>query len=68
MKRERATQLLVEMLRVLVDQSDDPVVALINRVEVFGSYSRGASEPGDVDVNLDYDSAAAYQCSGCTDH
>ncbi|MFE7272420.1 nucleotidyltransferase domain-containing protein [Streptomyces sp. NPDC057623] len=48
MKRERATELLHEMLDRL-EEGDRPL-DLVDEVYVFGSYARGALEPGDLDV------------------
>ncbi|WP_159043405.1 nucleotidyltransferase domain-containing protein [Streptomyces sp. NBRC 110028] len=48
MKRERATQLLTDMLGRL-EASGWPL-DLVDEVYVFGSYARGALEPADVDV------------------
>jgi hypothetical protein len=52
LKRERATQLLEEMLERLV--SGGEWLDLVDDVYVFGSYARGATDPGDVDVAIDY--------------
>lgn len=51
MKRERATELLEELLRRAT--GEDWPVELVEEVYVFGSYSRGAVEPGDLDVAVD---------------
>ncbi|WP_414169071.1 nucleotidyltransferase domain-containing protein [Streptoverticillium reticulum] len=48
MKRQRATELLQEMLDHL-EQGRRPL-DLVDEVHVFGSYARGALEPGDLDV------------------
>jgi hypothetical protein len=47
-KRERATELLQEML----DRPDEGrrPLDLVDEVHVFGSYARGALEPGDLDL------------------
>lgn len=57
MKRDRATAILEEMLLRLCQQSADPAAVLVVRVDVFGSYARGALDPHDVDLNviLDHD-------------
>jgi predicted nucleotidyltransferase len=47
-KRERATEILQEMLGRL-DEGGRPL-DLVDEVHVFGSYARGALEPGDLDV------------------
>jgi hypothetical protein len=51
-KRERATQLLEEMLQRMV--AGGAWLDLIEEIDVFGSYARGALEPDDVDVRVDY--------------
>ncbi|MEV3860045.1 hypothetical protein AB0J38_37775 [Streptomyces sp. NPDC050095] len=48
MKRDRATELLCEMLTNL-DGGERPL-DLVDSLHVFGSYARGALEPADVDV------------------
>lgn len=53
MKRERATEMLEELIQ-RASGHDWPVEA-VQAVWVFGSYSRGAVEPGDVDVAIDLD-------------
>jgi hypothetical protein len=50
-RRERATALLVELLRGAA--GDTWPVSLIRAVYVFGPYSRGALDPVDVDVAVD---------------
>lgn len=67
MKRERATQILTGLLHSLDERSGDPVVAMVGKVELFGSYARGAVEPGDVDVNVVYESQPALEFFGITD-
>jgi hypothetical protein len=52
LKRDRATQLLEEMLERLVAGGE--WLDLVDDVYVFGSYARGAPEPGDVDVAVEY--------------
>lgn len=52
MKRDRATELLEGVLvRVIAGESWP--LELVDSVLVFGSYARGAPEPGDVDVAVD---------------
>ncbi|WP_020499069.1 hypothetical protein [Sciscionella marina] len=51
MKRERATTLLEELIRRTAGAGWP--VQLVETVYVFGSYSRGATEPGDLDVAVD---------------
>ncbi|MFC4951025.1 nucleotidyltransferase domain-containing protein [Pseudonocardia sp. GCM10023141] len=54
MKRDRATALLVEMLRRL-DAGGSWQLDVVEEVHLFGSYARGALEPQDVDVMVDFD-------------
>ena len=54
MKREKATQLLQEMLsRIDSGQGDSPL-SLVHELCVFGSYARGATEPHDIDLIVDF--------------
>lgn len=53
MKREHATQLLEDLLRQA--RSKAWPAALVRAVYVFGSYARGALQPGDLDVAVDID-------------
>lgn len=52
MKRRRATALLEDLLQKLV--TDEWPVHLVDSVYVFGSYARGALDPADVDVAVDF--------------
>jgi hypothetical protein len=53
MKRERATELLEDLLRQA--RSTAWPAALVQAVYVFGSYQRGALQPGGLDVAVDID-------------
>lgn len=53
MKREQATALVDELLRRA--QGSEWPIELVRTVYVFGSYARGALEPGDVDIAVDID-------------
>ncbi|WP_329446558.1 nucleotidyltransferase domain-containing protein [Streptomyces canus] len=53
MKRERATTLVEDVLRRLDEVSDWPLV-LVDELYAFGSYARGALEPHDVDIAVDF--------------
>lgn len=55
MRRDRATNLLDEMLHRLDAGQGEWPVSLINEVHVFGSFTRGAPEPHDVDVEVEFD-------------
>jgi predicted nucleotidyltransferase len=54
MKRERATALLIEMLR-RIDTGGCWQLDMIHELYLFGSYARGAIQPGDVDVIVEFD-------------
>lgn len=53
MTRERATELLEDLLRQARSRAWPAVV--VQAVYVFGSYARGALQPGDLDVAVDID-------------
>ena len=48
MKRQKATELIPQVLSRAI-QGDWPA-SLVTEIRVFGSYMRGALEPGDVDL------------------
>ncbi|MEV6949781.1 nucleotidyltransferase domain-containing protein [Streptomyces sp. NPDC051172] len=58
MKRERATELLHEMLDRL-EEGARPL-DLVDEVYIFGSYARGALEPGDLDVAVVHHTDTAF--------
>jgi hypothetical protein len=54
MQRAKATALLEGLLeRVAGEATDDWPLGLVSSVDVFGSYMRGALEPGDVDIAVE---------------
>lgn len=53
MKRERATALVEDVLRRL-DAGGDWPLNLVDAVHLFGSYARGALDPHDVDLAVDF--------------
>lgn len=53
MKRAHATALLEELLHQAM--ATDWPASLVEQVHVFGSYARGAVEPRDLDVAVDFD-------------
>lgn len=59
--------MIESMLAVLTAADRSDVVRLVTAVDVFGSYARGAPEPGDVDVNIEYDRQAALEMFGVQD-
>jgi predicted nucleotidyltransferase len=50
--RERATRLIEELLERVV-AGGERHLDLVDQVSIFGSYARGATEPGDVDVAVE---------------
>lgn len=53
--RERATVLVEHMLRALDDSQAEWPLSLITDVYIFGSFARGALEPHDVDVDIEFE-------------
>ncbi len=53
MNRERATGLAENLLQNLDAGWKDWPLSLISQVYVFGSYARGAQEPGDLDIDVE---------------
>jgi hypothetical protein len=53
-RRDRATELLIEMLRRL-DARGGWQLDVVQELYLFGSYARGALNPGDVDVAVEFD-------------
>ena len=53
MNRERATGLAENLLQNLDAGGNDWPLSLITQVYVFGSYARGAQEPGDLDIDVE---------------
>lgn len=54
MQRERALALTEGVLERLVKGHEDWPLRLINGVYVYGSFARGALEPGDVDLDVEF--------------
>jgi hypothetical protein len=54
-RRERATEIIDGILAAVTSRPDGSVLDLVTGIDVFGSYARGASEPGDVDLNIELD-------------
>ncbi|MDQ7911376.1 nucleotidyltransferase domain-containing protein [Phytohabitans sp. ZYX-F-186] len=55
MKRERALDLVVQMLQRLEAGAESWPLRLVTEVYVFGSFARGAPEPNDVDIYVEID-------------
>jgi hypothetical protein len=54
-KRERAQLLLEHILQALDEQRSEWPISLITGLYVFGSFARGALEPHDVDVDIEFE-------------
>lgn len=52
MRRDRATAILDEMLQRVCSATHDPALPLVAKIDLFGSYARGALDPGDIDLNV----------------
>jgi hypothetical protein len=55
MQRVRAAALTEEVLSRLVESQDVWPLSLVSEVYVYGSFARGASQPGDVDLDVEFD-------------
>ncbi|MBG0567555.1 nucleotidyltransferase domain-containing protein [Actinoplanes aureus] len=55
MERSRAVALVEEVLGRLVEGQGEWPLSLVREVYVFGSFARGALQPGDVDLDLEVD-------------
>src|SRR4051812_34695455 len=55
MKRERATRILEAMIERLCADGRPLELTTVTGVDVFGSYAAGALEPGDIDINIEFD-------------
>jgi hypothetical protein len=53
-ERIKATTLVEDMLQRL-EHADEWPLDIVREVHVFGSYARGAEQPGDVDLAVDLD-------------
>lgn len=54
-KRQRAVALIEQFLDRLVAVKDEWPVSVVTEVYVFGSFARGALEPADVDIDVEFD-------------
>jgi hypothetical protein len=54
-ERARATALTEEVLTRLVECQDEWPLSLVSEVYVYGSFARGAVQPGDVDLDVEFD-------------
>jgi hypothetical protein len=54
MKRDKATQLIREMISRLDAGQDGSTLSLVRELCLFGSYARGAMEPHDIDLLVDF--------------
>lgn len=55
MKRQRATQLAEQLLNTLHAGREEWPLSIVTEVSVFGSYARGATEPHDLDIEIEID-------------
>ncbi|MBM0276976.1 nucleotidyltransferase domain-containing protein [Micromonospora tarensis] len=55
MKRQRAALLVEQFLERLDQLQDEWPLRLVTEVYVFGSFARGAPEPADVDLDIEFD-------------
>ncbi|GID94530.1 nucleotidyltransferase domain-containing protein [Amorphoplanes digitatis] len=55
MERQRALALTEDVLERLVEGQGEWPLRLVREVYVFGSFARGALQPGDVDLNVEFD-------------
>jgi hypothetical protein len=66
-KRERALLLLEQIIQALDECQDEWPVSLVTSLYVFGSFARGALEPHDVDIDVEFeiDDRWANHFAGC---
>ncbi|MEV4061102.1 hypothetical protein [Nonomuraea dietziae] len=55
MKRQRATELVEQVLRNLDARLDEWPLCLVTEVNIFGSFARGAVNPHDVDMDIEHE-------------
>jgi hypothetical protein len=54
-ERERAAALTEEVLTRLIESQQEWPLSLITEVYIYGSFARGALQPADVDLDIEYD-------------
>ncbi|MBL7261588.1 nucleotidyltransferase domain-containing protein [Paractinoplanes lichenicola] len=54
MDRERAMAMVEGVLKHLIDGADEWPLSMVDEVYVFGSFARGALQPGDVDLLVEF--------------
>lgn len=66
-KRERAVELVEHVLRALDERRTEWPLSLVTELYVFGSFARGAIEPHDVDIDVEFeiDERWAAHFAGC---
>src|SRR2546430_5595555 len=52
-KRQRATQLAEQLLNALSTRAEEWPLSIVTEVYVFGSYARGATDPHDLDIDVE---------------
>lgn len=55
MKRQRATELVEQLLGTLDRDPDEWPLKVVTELYVFGSYARGATDPNDLDIDVEVD-------------
>ena len=67
MKRERAVELVEHVLRALDEGQAEWPLSLVTELNIFGSFARGATEPHDVDIDVEFeiDRRWAEHFAGC---
>jgi hypothetical protein len=60
-QRERAIQLVTDVLERLVAATAEHPLTLVDELYVFGSFARGALEPHDVDLAVEYTADDEYR-------
>ncbi|MEU7748929.1 hypothetical protein [Nonomuraea sp. NPDC049158] len=55
MKRARAIELAESVITRLHTQRDEPPLNVVSELHVFGSFARGATEVGDLDLDFEVD-------------
>jgi predicted nucleotidyltransferase len=59
MRRDEATRLIESVLAAVTASDRTDAVRLVTAIDVFGSYARGALDPRDIDLNVEYDRQAS---------
>ncbi|WP_433362329.1 hypothetical protein [Streptosporangium sp. CA-115845] len=60
MKRQRAIELVEQILRNLDSYHDEWPFSLVTEVKIFGSFARGAMNPRDVDMDIEHQTSREW--------